>query len=45
MRAKERFLGTAPVSGTRGPLGPQALRQVLGCDDHRSVADDMARFA
>jgi beta-N-acetylhexosaminidase len=45
LRAKERFLGAAPVSGTRRPLGPQALRQVLGCDDHRSVADEMARFA
>jgi beta-glucosidase-like glycosyl hydrolase len=44
-RAKERFLAAAPVSGARRPLGPRALRNVLGCDDHRAVADDMARFA
>jgi len=44
-RAKERFLAATPVSGARRPLGPQALRHVLGCDDHRAVADEMARFA
>ena len=44
-RAKERFLSAAPVSGAGRPLGPQALRQVLGCDEHRAVADEMARFA
>jgi beta-N-acetylhexosaminidase len=43
-RAKERFLAATPVSGAR-PLGPQALRHLLGCDDHRAVADEMARFA
>jgi beta-N-acetylhexosaminidase len=44
-RAKERFLTATPVSGARRPLGPHALRQVLGCDDHRAIADEMARFA
>src|SRR4249920_3535956 len=44
-RAKERFLAAAPVAGTGRPLGPQALRQVLGCDEHRAIADEMARFA
>jgi beta-N-acetylhexosaminidase len=44
-RAKERFLAATPTSGVRRPLGPQALRHVLGCDDHRAVANDMARFA
>ena len=38
-RAKERFLAT-PVT----PGGRLALRRVLGCDAHRRVADDMARF-
>jgi beta-N-acetylhexosaminidase len=38
-RAKERFL-TAPVA----PGGAAALRQVLGCDAHRRVADEMARY-
>jgi beta-N-acetylhexosaminidase len=40
-RAKERFL-TASV-GVR-PAGASTLRQVLGRDEHRSVADEMARF-
>ncbi len=44
-RAKERFLAAAPAAGTGRPLGPQALRQVLGCDEHRAIADEMARFA
>lgn len=38
-RAKERFLA--------GPVAPPrlaALRQVLGCDEHRRVAEEMARF-
>jgi beta-N-acetylhexosaminidase len=39
-RAKERFL-TAPVTA---PGKPAALRQVLGCDAHRRVADEMARY-
>ena len=41
-RAKERFL-TAPV--VPRPLGARALKQVLGRDEHRAVADEMARFA
>ena len=44
-RAKERFLAAATFSGTTRPLGPRALQQVLGCDAHRAVADEMARFA
>jgi beta-glucosidase-like glycosyl hydrolase len=41
-RAKERFLaaGVAPR-----PLGGKALRQALGRDEHRQIADEMARFA
>ena len=39
-RAKERFLA-APVSA---PGRPAELRQVLGCDAHRRVADEMARY-
>lgn len=38
-RTKLRFL-TAPAK----PAGAKALRQVLGADDHRRVADEMARF-
>lgn len=40
-RAKERFLA-APVL-PRPPQG-RALRQLLGRDEHRAVADEMARF-
>jgi beta-N-acetylhexosaminidase len=40
-RAKERFLTTA-VSPT--PLNSVALRRVLGQDEHRRTADEMARF-
>jgi beta-N-acetylhexosaminidase len=43
--AKERFLTAAPVSRAGRPLGSQALQRVLGCDEHRAVADEMARFA
>lgn len=39
-RAKERFLLAAPAA----PPRLAALRQVLGCDDHRRVAEEMARF-
>jgi beta-N-acetylhexosaminidase len=39
-KTKERFLA-APV-GT--PKRVSDLRQVLGCDAHRRVADEMARF-
>ena len=38
-RAKERFLATP--SG----MQPAALRAVVGCDAHRRIADEMARFA
>jgi len=41
-RAKERFL-TAAIGAS--PLNPAALRRVLGHDDHKRIADDMARFA
>ena len=40
-RAKERFL---PASVSRRPSGRKPLRSVLGCDAHRAVADQMARF-
>jgi beta-N-acetylhexosaminidase len=39
-QAKERFLA-APVGL---PLRGQDLRRVIGCDAHRRVADEMARF-
>ena len=39
-RVKERFLAT-PVAATSAP----ALRQVLGRDEHRRIADEMARYA
>jgi len=38
-RAKERFLAAAVAPGRSS-----ALRQVLGCDEHRRIADEMARF-
>src|SRR5205807_1392091 len=41
-RAKERFL-TAAV--TARPQTGRALRQLLGRDEHRAIADEMARFA
>jgi beta-N-acetylhexosaminidase len=41
-RAKERFL-TAAVAPR--PLGLKALRQTIGRDEHRAVAEEMARFA
>ena len=40
-RAKERFLGAAMVSR---PAKRKALRQVIGRDEHRAIADEMARF-
>jgi len=42
-RAKERFLVSA-ASVPRPPAG-KALRAVLGRDEHRAIADEMARFA
>ncbi len=40
-RAKERFLGAAMVSR---PARAQTLRQIIGRDEHRAIADEMARF-
>jgi len=40
-RAKERFLATP--AGAK-PKSAKALRQALGRDDHRAIADEMARF-
>jgi beta-N-acetylhexosaminidase len=40
-RAKERFLAS-PVAPR--PLAGRALRAVIGRDDHRAVAEEMARF-
>src|SRR5438876_800662 len=40
-RAKERFLA-APVAAR--PLTGRALRDALGRDDHRAIADEMVRF-
>jgi beta-N-acetylhexosaminidase len=40
-RAKERFLAAAMA---QAPTPSTALRQVLGCDEHRRVADEMARY-
>lgn len=40
-RAKERFL-TAPVAAR--PVRGRALRQLLGREEHRAIADEMARF-
>ena len=38
-RAKERFLGALATPG------PRNLRSVIGCDEHRRIADEMGRFA
>jgi beta-N-acetylhexosaminidase len=40
-RAKERFLGAALTSR---PARAKTLQQVLGRDEHRAIADEMARF-
>src|SRR5207247_283848 len=40
-RAKERFLAT-PVAAR--PLSGRSLRAALGGDEHRAIADEMARF-
>jgi beta-N-acetylhexosaminidase len=42
--AKERMLAESMAAGRSGPSQVH-LRQVLGCDAHRRVADDMARDA
>jgi hypothetical protein len=41
-RAKERFLA-APVAPS--PRSARALLDVLGSDEHRAIAEEMARFA
>ncbi len=41
-RAKERFLAGETASR---PPHPSTLRQALGRDDHRRIAEEMARFA
>jgi beta-N-acetylhexosaminidase len=38
-RAKERFLATGVAAG-----GREALRRVVGCDEHRRIVDEMSRF-
>jgi len=40
-RAKERFLGAAMTSR---PAKWQALRQLIGREEHRAIADEMAQF-
>lgn len=42
-RAKERFLA-APVASPASSRRPP-LRTIIGCDEHRRIADEMARFA
>jgi beta-N-acetylhexosaminidase len=39
-RVRERFAGSI----LSRPPAAGALRQVLGCDRHRAIADEMARF-
>ncbi len=39
--AKEHFMGAAVAER---PAGARALRRVLGCEEHRALADEMARF-
>ena len=41
-RARQRFLAS-PVAVPKPPTG-RALRQLLGRDEHRAVADEMARY-
>jgi beta-N-acetylhexosaminidase len=40
-RVKERFLATRGAA----PLDERSLRALLGRDEHRAIADEMARFA
>jgi beta-N-acetylhexosaminidase len=44
-RAKERFLAPQFSTAAARPGGGRALRQAIGRDEHRAVADQMARFA
>jgi hypothetical protein len=41
-RVKERFLA---ASAPARPRAGKALRDQLGRDEHRAIADEMARFA
>jgi beta-N-acetylhexosaminidase len=43
--AKERMLAQTMLAGHAAGPSSARLRQVLGCDAHRQVADDMARDA
>jgi beta-N-acetylhexosaminidase len=43
--AKERMLAQSTLAGASAGPSRAVLRQVLGCDEHRRVADDMARDA
>jgi beta-N-acetylhexosaminidase len=44
-RAKERMLAESAAAGRGNGPGRAAWRQIVGCDEHRRVADDMARDA
>jgi beta-glucosidase-like glycosyl hydrolase len=47
-RAKERFLAVPMVQAAREariPPSGRQLRQLLGRDDHRAIAEEMARFS
>jgi hypothetical protein len=41
-RAKERFLASAVAAR---PLAGRALREAIGRDEHRAIADEMTRFS
>jgi len=41
-RARQRFLAS-PVAAPKPATG-RALRQLLGRDEHRAVADELARY-
>jgi beta-N-acetylhexosaminidase len=43
-RAKERFLAAPDVVHVARPKDAKALGQALGRDEHRAIADQMARF-
>ena len=40
-RAKERVFGSHALAQ---PLSERELRQLIGRDEHRAIADEMARF-
>jgi beta-N-acetylhexosaminidase len=45
-RTKERFLAAAVLAGREVAAGPAGwkFREVVGCDVHRRIAEEMARF-